>query len=107
MKLLFWVFIALLATVLVLFGASNRGAVAVGLWPLGVALELPLYVAILGTFLIGFVAGAFAAWNAGRRGRREARHRRRRIAALEHELAATQAQLAGAATGSTTIAARG
>jgi len=97
MKLAFWVFIALVAAVLALFAASNRGDVALGVWPLPFALDLPLYVAILGALLIGFIAGALAAWVAGRRRRREARHRRRRLAALERELAATQGQLGGAA----------
>jgi uncharacterized integral membrane protein len=96
MKLLFWIFIALLATALALFAASNRATVSVALWPLGFALELPLYLAILGALLIGFIAGALCAWVASRHRRREARRRRRRIAALERELAATQAELPGA-----------
>ena len=97
MKFLFWIFIALVATVLALFAASNRETVALALWPLALAIELPLYVAILVSFLVGFVVGGVAAWNAGRRWRREARRRRRRITALEHELAATQAHLPGPA----------
>ena len=96
MKLLFWIFVALVATVLALFAVSNRAAVSLGLWPLPFILELPLYLAILAVLLIGFVAGALASWIAGRRGRREGRRRGRRIAALERELAATQAQLSGA-----------
>ena len=95
MRLLFWIVVVVLAAVLVLFGASNREAVALALWPLGFALELPLYVAILGALVIGFAIGAGGAWLGGRRLRREARQRRRRILALERELAATQAQLSG------------
>ena len=96
MKLLFWIFVALVATVLALFAASNRAAVSLGLWPLPFILELPLYLAILAALLIGFVVGALAAWVSGRQRRREGRLRGRRIAALERELAATQAQLPGA-----------
>jgi len=96
MQLLFWFFVALVAVLLALFAASNRDAVTLALWPMDLALQLPLYLAILGAFLIGVVFGGVAAWNAGRHWRREARRRRRRIAALEHELAATQAQLPGA-----------
>jgi uncharacterized integral membrane protein len=96
MKLLFWIFVALVATALALFAASNREAVSLGLWPLPFVLLLPLYLAILAALLIGFVAGALCAWIAGRHGRREGRRRGRRIAALERELAATQAQLPGA-----------
>jgi uncharacterized integral membrane protein len=96
MKLLFWVFVALVATVLALFAVSNRDAVSFGLWPLPFVLELPLYLVVVAASLIGFVAGALCAWIAGRHGRREGRRRGRRIAALERELAATQAQLPGA-----------
>ena len=93
MKFLFWIFVALLAAALALFAASNRESVALALWPFGLGLQLPLYLAVLGATFVGFVLGAFAAWVGGGRWRREARRRGRRIAALERELAATQAQL--------------
>src|SRR5713226_8200310 len=96
MKLVFWIVVVLVAAVLALFAMSNREAVALGLWPLPFALDLPLYLAILAALLIGFVAGALCVWIAGRPARRESRRRGRRIAALERELAATQAQLPGA-----------
>ena len=51
----------------------------------------PAEVAACGRFLIG----EFAAWIAGSRWRREARRHARRIASLESELRATQAQLVG------------
>jgi putative membrane protein len=96
MKLLFWILVALFAVVLALFAVSNRLSVALGLWPLPFVIELPLYLAILGALLIGFIAGALAAWIAGRHRRRENRRRGHRIAALERELAAREAQLPGA-----------
>jgi uncharacterized integral membrane protein len=96
MKLVFWIVIAAVATILALFAASNRDAVSLALWPFGFALDLPLYLAILATFLTGFIIGAVCAWVGGRRWRREVRRNRRRITALERELAATQAQLPSA-----------
>jgi len=96
MKLLFWLIVALAGAVLALFAASNRGEVTLGLWPLPFVIELPLYLGILFSLLIGFVAGAVCAWTGGRHRRREARRRGRRIAALERELAATQAVLPAA-----------
>src|SRR4051794_19095277 len=96
MRILFWLLVILLAIALAAFAVSNRGPVAFGLWPFPWLLELPLYLAILGALLLGFLAGALAAWAGGRHSRRELRRQRRRIAALERELAATQAQLAGA-----------
>jgi putative membrane protein len=95
MKLLFWLVVVLIAGVLALFAASNRMVVGLGWWPLPFVVELPLYLPILLALLVGFVAGALAAWAAGHDRRREARRRGRRIAALERELAATQAALPG------------
>jgi len=96
MRVLFWFFVLLLAALLALFAASNRAIVPLGLWPLSFVVEAPLYLAILLALLIGFVAGAVAAWVGGGRRRQESRRRRRRIAALERELAATQAALPAA-----------
>jgi uncharacterized integral membrane protein len=109
LKLLFWVLVALIAAASALFAASNRDPVTLALWPFGVAAEMPLYIAVLVTFVAGFSAGALVAWADGRRWRRDARRRRRRIASLERELAATQSQLRGAPTepSSTAVAVRG
>ena len=40
----FWTGIVLLAAALALFAGSNRESVALGWWPLGFVLELPLYL---------------------------------------------------------------
>jgi lipopolysaccharide assembly protein A len=93
MAFLFWTFVLLVAAALALFAGSNRESVALAWWPFGFVLEVPLYLALLGAVALGVLIGAAAAWNAGRRWRRTARRRGRRIAALERELAATQAQL--------------
>ena len=95
MKFLFWLSVLVVAAALALFAASNRGLVALACWPLPFVVELPLYLPIVLTLLVGFIAGAFSAWVGGWRRRREARRRSRRIAALERELAATQAALPG------------
>ena len=97
MAFLFWTFVLLVAAALALFAGSNRQSVALAWWPFGFVLEVPLYLALLGAVALGVLIGAAAAWNAGRRWRRTARRRGRRIAALERELAATQAQLPDAA----------
>lgn len=96
MRVLFWVLVLLVAVVLASFAVSNREPVALGLWPLPWLLQAPVYLAAFVVLLLGFVMGALAAWLAGAPRRRELRRQRRRIAALERELAATQAQLAGA-----------
>lgn len=84
---------ALAAGLLVPFAITNRASVSLGLWPLPFLLETPLYLLVLMTLLAGVLIGAAAVWLAGHRSRRELRRQRRRAAALERELAATQAQL--------------
>jgi len=92
MKFLWWIVLALAALVLILFAVSNRETVSVGLWPLPVLAELPLYLVVLGTLILGFVVGQLVAWIGGWRWRREARRLRDRIAGLERQLAAERAQ---------------
>jgi uncharacterized integral membrane protein len=85
------------ALVVVLFAVSNRASVTVTLWPLPVTLAAPLYFVVLAALLLGFLVGGLVTWiNAGRV-RRTARERARRIAALERDLAASEARLAAAA----------
>jgi uncharacterized integral membrane protein len=92
MRILSWIVLALAALVLILFAVSNRETVSVGLWPLPALVELPLYLVVLGTLVIGFVVGQLLTWIAGWRWRREARRSRERIAMLERELEAERAQ---------------
>ena len=71
MRLLFWIFVLLVALVLAVFAVSNRESVTLGLWPAPFLVEIPLYVAMLAALAVGFVLGEVAAWIARRR-RREA-----------------------------------
>lgn len=97
MRAVYWTVTLAVAAVLSLFAASNREAVSLGLWPLPFLVGVPLYLVIFGAAIVGFLTGAFAAWIAGGRRRRELRHCRRRSEALAQELAATQSQLPSAA----------
>jgi uncharacterized integral membrane protein len=96
-RLVYWTVTLLVALLLVLFAVSNRAAVEVTFWPLPMALAAPLWLVVLLALLVGFWLGQVASWLAARRWRRDARQRRRRVEALERELAATQAQLRPAA----------
>jgi uncharacterized integral membrane protein len=86
------------AIVLLLFSVSNRETVSLAFWPLPFLVDLPLYLLSFLSLLIGFLIGGCAAWIAGGRDRTELRRRRRRIEALERELAVTQPQLEDRAT---------
>jgi uncharacterized integral membrane protein len=92
----YWIVAVLAAAAAVLFAVSNRQSVMVGFWPFP-SRELPLYLVVLLALLVGFLVGEFVAWLNGGRTRRLARERARRIAALERELAATQAMTTPAA----------
>jgi lipopolysaccharide assembly protein A len=85
--------ILVLAIFLILFAVSNRETVSVGLWPLPFLAGMAVYLLFFLSLSIGALIGASAAWVAGRHGRRELRRRRRRIEALERELAMTQSRL--------------
>ncbi len=97
MKFLWWIVLALAALLLILFAISNRESVSLGLWPLlpEAALEMPLYLLVLGVLVVGFVVGQLVGWIGGWRWRREARRARERIAVLESELAAARAERSG------------
>jgi lipopolysaccharide assembly protein A len=92
MSVAFRVVILVGAVFLVLFAVSNRATVSLALWPLPFLVDLPIYLLFFLSLLIGALIGVSAAWISGRR-RRELQRRRRRIEALERELAATQARL--------------
>lgn len=92
MRFLFRLAILVIAIVLIVFAVSNRGTIALRLWPLPDVVELPLYLIILGCLLVGFLAGELAAWASGRHWRREVRRSARRIAALERELDTVRAE---------------
>ena len=91
MKFLRWIVLAVVAVAMILFAISNREHVMLSLWLLpGAAVEMPLYLLLLATLLVGFVAGELVGWVGGWRWRREARRSRDRIATLEREVAAAQ-----------------
>ncbi len=98
MRMVYWAAVAVAALVCSLFAVSNRDIVALGLWPLPFVIDAPLYLLVFLVLLIGLLVGALAVWFAGRRRRRALRRCRRRVAALERELAATQSHLDNPAT---------
>jgi uncharacterized integral membrane protein len=66
--------ITLPVTLLVLvFALSNRGAIGLTFWPFAFTIDLPIYLVVLGSLLVGLLLGGLIAWLAGRRVRRQAR----------------------------------
>lgn len=73
---------------LVLFALSNTGPVALGLWPTGLVLRLPLSLAVLAGMALAFLAGALLVWGETLRQRRRARRAEARVRLLEAQLSA-------------------
>lgn len=88
MRLLSWIITIPLALVLISFAVSNRQEVVLRLWPLPFELQMPLFLAVLGALVLGFVAGGFVAWNADRPYRRTAKLQTKRVEHLDRELQA-------------------
>jgi uncharacterized integral membrane protein len=90
MRIVYWLGIPVAAAICGTFAISNRDPVSLALWPLPFVVGLPLYLLAFAALLTGFVVGAIAVWIGGRHRRRRLRDCRRRITALERELAAAQ-----------------
>lgn len=77
-----------LLTLLVVFALSNTQPVRLGLWPLDLALEAPLSVAVLVGMAVAFLIGGMVVWVNELGQRRRARDAEHRIQLLEAQIAA-------------------
>jgi uncharacterized integral membrane protein len=93
LRIAYWLGVLVATAVCGIFAISNRSAVSLGFWPMPFVVALPLYLVVFAALIVGFVAGAIAAWIGGRHRRRQLRSSRRRIGALESELATTRSRL--------------
>lgn len=73
MKRLSWILTIPVMIVAVVFAVSNRAAATLNLWPLGITVEAPLFVLVLGSVLFGLVVGGTIAWLSAGKARRRAR----------------------------------
>ncbi len=87
-----------LLAVLVLFALSNTEPVRLGFWPTGIALDVPLAIAVLGGMGIAFLLGGLFVWIGELGQRRRARRAEYTVRVLEEQLRELRArQHAGAA----------
>lgn len=103
----YWIVTIPLAVVVVVFALANRELVVIDIWPLPLSLEQPLFLFILGSFLVGFLVGTVTMWISAGRYRRRARVARNRVAQLEHDVRLLQHEKARAAARATEAAAGG
>lgn len=88
MKALFWLLYLPLLVIVAVFAASNRHVVEISLDPFPFDIDVPLFMVVLVSVLIGLLAGGFSAWRSGRHWRQNARQLRRHNALLETEISA-------------------
>lgn len=109
MKYISWIVTLPLTVIAVIFAVSNLNDIAVAFWPFEQTFSLPLYIAVLATFVFGFVCGGMVLWfSAGKLRRRlrklefEAVGYKREIADLKQRVsqqAAKDAHRSGAGSG--------
>lgn len=78
----------LVGFLVILFSTTNRAPVELDPWPLPQSLSVspPIYVVVIITAVLAFIAGGIVAWFSGGRARRRARLASRRAHNLEKDL---------------------
>jgi uncharacterized integral membrane protein len=98
-KVVTWIVLVPLAVLLVVLALANRHAVTLSLDPLSnaptLAVQLPLFIAILLALAIGVVVGGTATWLRQGRWRRAARRAEALVRALRAEIETLRRQLEG------------
>ena len=87
-----------LLIILVVFALSNTVPVRLGFWPTGLALEVPLAVAVLIGMAIAFLLGALIVWVGELGQRRRARRAEHTARLLEEQVQELKARLATRST---------
>ena len=95
------------AAVFVIFAIANRKPVTLEMWPLPFAIDLPLYLAVLGALVIGILIGGGTQWISDGRWRRRARRSDRRANSLERELTAARDAAPASETATASLPAAG
>ena len=100
-----WLVMAPLFAASVVFALNNKSLVALDLWPFGLMVELPIYLAMFAVLGVGVLIGGFVAWlgqgrvRSGLRAqayesevaRRELKAEREKLDALSQELNSAKA----------------
>ena len=83
-----------LLIILVVFALSNTEPVRLGFWPTGLALDVPLSVAVLVGMAVAFVVGALIVWVGELGQRRRARRAEHTAQLLEEQVRELKGRLA-------------
>ena len=83
MRRFLWVFTLPLTIVAVVFSIANRHVVSLKLWPFDIPLEMPLFLVLLASLVIGFLFGGSIALIGTARQRMRARRAERKLKLAE------------------------
>ncbi len=90
-KVFFWIIVVPLAAAIIVFSVNNQTEIRLDLWPLDVVtVPLPVFLIVLVTLVVGFIAGGMIAWRSAGRTRSRVRTEARRADQAERELASAQ-----------------
>jgi uncharacterized integral membrane protein len=98
LRRLSWIITLPITILAVMFALSNSGTVPVSLWWLWTTDDLPLYLLILGSLLLGFLLGAIVAWISGAARRRRIRALTAQVRAQADEINALRAEASAPVT---------
>lgn len=70
-RLIFWILLIPAVAAFGAFALNNRAQIALDLWPFGILIELPVYLALAISVVIGAVLGGMASWMSSGRARRK------------------------------------
>lgn len=85
MRLISWLIALPVVALAMAFAVSNHDSVTIDLWPAPYRLEVPLYIAVTGALLTGFVIGVIYGWIGSLPARRRARSEAKRADKLAAE----------------------
>ncbi len=80
-----------------MFAVSNRAPVSLNLWPFAGALQVPVFVLVLGTTLVGLLLGLMIGWLVSMPSRFARRRLAQRLALTEQDVKRLKAEIAGQA----------
>lgn len=92
-KYISWIITLPITVIAVIFAISNLNDIAVGFWPLEGTFSLPLYIAVLASFVVGFVCGGVVLWFSAGKVRRRARKFEFEAVGLKREIASLKQQV--------------
>ena len=93
-----WIVIGAIGLVVAIFAVSNREVVELVLWPTPFVVNLPLYLLLLGPFVIGVVVGWVWSWLVSGKSRARARRAEFSAKVKQRDLDVVQQKLKAAET---------